>query len=679
MARVLSSWKVGVEGRTGLLRTPGLALCLLMLVLFSCTSVGLERAPVVPSAFIELNPSERAHEQRRSLTHVFYDHNDLPPKPSAQELRRVKRDLERAPRIEVEELRGLFGDDLELLAYATRDTDGDGVLDFRVSEYRGKFFEGDIDVDGDGVRNVYDAAPYNKRVGGEDLDGDGIPDDPGSFADRDGDGIPDHLDWTRPKGEAIATLQTELFRDFGVILVERSARYTPELVHAVDDTMRLVFREPLPTLRTIAVEDQLLISPDMGDNGFMLGQTQTLTLCVDSIAEADPLVMLGLVVHEVGHAWQLAHDFDHHDLHHENKKIHFEPGSFADMLEDFGWAVDEHSASEGYYHRLYWPHFYATSPRYLYNGHAPNEWAAWFEDIQAQYGADFLVTSDAHEWGMVGPYSMTSPWEWHADNLMASVYNRMDQGILAHPNHTYRRAAPLLSQRMVHTIQRQWSRFDYRNASGTEIDRALAEDFELSEDELQHLVDRYVVPLVDLPMLAQVFTLEPAPEPGTVLGVPREELDALSEELVAAWTKVRSQVDEPLSRMPSLERVRFAGLERPRSGEARPKPRNPSEAEPALDELALTDETRAEAETMTETETGEPSRPPLREVLEQAKQPSLGDRHSAGRVGGVVAQPLPTSAELALAETPDLAVAELIPEGAELPLPEATERSPRPL
>ena len=522
----------------------GLGFLLLLLLVFSCTSgASFRRGPVGPSTGLELAPSERAVEQRESLRHVFYRNNEMPPTPTADELRRLEHDLETAPELEVAELRKLFGEDAELLVYATRDSDGDGVLDYRISEYRGKFYEGDIDVDGDGIRNVYDVAPYDDSRGGVDTDGDGVPDRPGTFADRDGDGIPDHLDWSRPKADELPEIQAGLFRDFGIILVERSARFTPELAQAVDDTMRYVFREPLPTLRTVAAETQLLISPDLGDNGFMLGQTQTLTVCVGTLQGAPPLVLLGLLVHEVDHAWQLAQDFDTSNLGLENKRLHFPPGNFTMSLARFGWEVEEDTLGEGYHHRLYWPHFFATSPRYRYRGSTPEEWAKWFDAIRLTEGADFLRNSSAQTWGMVGPYSLTSPWEWHADQLMASLYNRLDRGISEHDNLTYQTVSSLLRTRMLAAVQYQWSRFDYRNAVGTSIDRELSQRFALTDEEIEILVDRYVVPLADIPVLAEALALES--EAG--------DFATLTDSLDGAWGEFRTTLDA-VDRVPDLRR-----------------------------------------------------------------------------------------------------------------------------
>lgn len=527
----------------------GLMFLLAALVVFSCTSgARFEPDSVEPAAPRELAPSDRAQAQRASLRHVFYRNNDAPPPPTAAELRRLERDLATAPPVEVQELRDLFGDDIELLAYATRDSDNDGVLDYRISEYRGKFFEGDLDLDGDGIRNVYDSAPYDPRVGGVDQDRDGVPDKPGSFADRDGDGIPDHLDWSRRKPEPLPELQTNLFRDFDVILVERSSRFTPELAQAVDDTLRLVFRERLATLRTITVEEQLLIDPDLGDNGFMLAQTQTLTVCTKPLEGAAPIVLFGLVVHEVAHAWQLAQDYDERNLAAENVKMHFPPGRFTRSLERYGWDIDRATLDEGYRHRLYWPHFYATSPRYLYRGSSPHEWATWFDDVQRESGPEFLRNSPAVTWGMVGPYSLTSPWEWHADHLMAALYNRIDRGINHHDNRTYRNIAGLLRDAMLDSIQSQWSRYDYRNAVGTSIDRELGRRFALTEEEIEILVDRYVIPLADFPMLSEALALESAANDGFGAAVGE------------AWSELRTGVHEPMRERPDLNMLVHIGL-----------------------------------------------------------------------------------------------------------------------
>jgi hypothetical protein len=613
---------------------PGLGL-LLFILMVSCMS-GVRYDTAVPSenlpselGSIGLASAELAIEQRRSLTYMFYRDNAAPPKPTARELRRLEHNLAQAPRVEVDELRALYGDDIELIAYATRDTDRDGVLDYRISHYCGKFFEGDIDLDGDGIRNVYDVAPYKRRVGGVDRNGDGAPDKPGSFADADGDGIPDHLDWSGsgdPSSERAAEQQAGLFRDFQVMLVERSSTFTPELVQAIDDTLRLVFREPLPTLRTVAIEDQLLLSRDLGDNGLMVAQTQTLTVYKKAIQRSEPLVLLGLLVHEVDHAWQLAQDFDSDDLRAENRRIHYPVGKFTISLARFGWEADDDTLGEGYHHHLYWPHFYATSPRYLYRGSAPNEWAAWFEDVERESGRDFLRNSPAVTWGMVGPYSLTSPWEWHADQLMASVYNRIDRGLGDHHHHAYRKIASMLRARMLKSVRDQWFRYDYRNAAGTSIDRELGRQFELTAAEVETLVDRYVIPLADVPMLTKA------------LGLDSESLGAakLSESLEDGWMQVRERALTPLEQAPNLQALVQLGMGPWRDPQARNDAGTHADArgEPSDD---LGDDVSAEvfAEGEGEVEGGTPVEPKAESGEEPAIE-AVPERGGVGRVGGIV-------------------------------------------
>lgn len=625
-----AKWRKPGKRRVQLPRGLGLFL----LVLLGCMSgVSYDTKTVVPSEEPEtpLGANELGVEQRRSLTYLFYRDNAAPPKPSARELRRLEHNMAAAPRVEVDELRGLYGEDTELLAYASRDSDRDGVLDYRISHYCGKFFEGDIDLDGDGIRNVYDAAPYDRRVGGTDTNRDGMPDKPGSFADADGDQIPDHLDWSTlapaQLDEQYAEMQAALHRDFGVMLVERSSSFTPELVLAIDDALRLVFRKPLPTLRTVAVEDQLLLSRDLGDNGLMVAQTQTLTVYTKSIESADPLVVLGLLVHEVDHAWQLAQDFVATDLRAENNRIHYPPGKFTASLERFGWTPEDDNLGEGYHHHLYWPHFYATSPRYLYRGSAPNEWAAWFQDVERESGRDFLRNSPAVTWGMVGPYSLTSPWEWHADQLMASVYNRIDRGIGQHRNHVYRDIASLLRVRMLQSVRGQWYRYDYRNAAGTSIDRALAEQFELTPVEVEMLIDRYVVPLADLPMLSKA------------LGIDSESLgtDALRESIEQGWVQLREGVAVPLEQAPKLQALVQLGMSAWRQeslgggGDALDDAGEADAGEVAAGE-ADDDEPSGEADPSGEPQPGSIELP----TSETSEVEPVPDRGGAGRVGGVV-------------------------------------------
>jgi hypothetical protein len=85
--------------------------------------------------------NDYSEQQRDSLAAVFYRGNPLPPPPTDLELKEVRTKVRKAPRWERRLLRQLYGRDRELWVYATRDSDGDGIFDFRVSDYYGRFLD----------------------------------------------------------------------------------------------------------------------------------------------------------------------------------------------------------------------------------------------------------------------------------------------------------------------------------------------------------------------------------------------------------------------------------------------------------------------------------------------------------------------------------------------------------
>ena len=106
-----------------------------------------------------------AQQQRQSLAHVFYRGNPLPKQPSAEEIAATREMIRLAQPWERSLLEALYPDDPELWVYATRDSNGDGLLDFCGSDYYGRFLEGDTDLDGDGIDNVLDPDPFNLATG----------------------------------------------------------------------------------------------------------------------------------------------------------------------------------------------------------------------------------------------------------------------------------------------------------------------------------------------------------------------------------------------------------------------------------------------------------------------------------------------------------------------------------
>ncbi len=368
---------------------------LLGLVAMSSACASFHTEVVAP----ELTSGVQREEQLSSLRYLYYRNTTAPPPPTETELAGIEGVLESAPDGERGYLEEYYKNARDLLVFATRDSDGDGVHDYRVSDYYGKFLEGDIDVDGDGVRNVYDSSPYDPAVGGADTDADGVHDEPGSFQDANDNGIPDHLDWRlHGKGPEAASQQEALFRDHEIILVERSAEFTEDLARSVYDAVTRLFRGPfttravLPTLRTIATKETCLLTPEVDDgtNAMVIVQTQSLVIYRIGI-DYPPFVQLGLVAHELGHNYQFSLDFDQYDLAAENEHVYHPAPRFHALVEPFGWEAQPvvfDPAADRY--QSFTPQYYEVTPFYTWLSDTTEEWAVWLERKYRREGDDYL-------------------------------------------------------------------------------------------------------------------------------------------------------------------------------------------------------------------------------------------------------------------------------------------------
>ena len=188
----------------------------------------------------QINAPLLHRQQIRSLDYVYYrppgsglavgDPLDV-PLPQGDELAAYHALYEQSDAEALAYLDQLYGKRDDLKALAIRDSDGDGLPDYQVSDYFGKFMEGDLDGDGDGIRNLYDSHPYDRTEGGQDTNGDGIPDQAGSFIDANANGLTDHLDWAIHKDDQeMAEIQWRLFDQHKIILVERNTS-TPSPIH----------------------------------------------------------------------------------------------------------------------------------------------------------------------------------------------------------------------------------------------------------------------------------------------------------------------------------------------------------------------------------------------------------------------------------------------------------------
>jgi len=439
-----------------------------------------------PEAFPPAPVEDDTHAlQRASLGFALRAGAPLPPAPTRAEREAVARRLALADPAEAEELRSYYGDELDLLALATRDSDGDGVHDFRVSDYHGKLLEGDVDLDGDGVRNLLDAAPYDPARGGRDADGDGAP-DAGTFGDENANGVPDAADWaregTRP---AAAARQRELFLRDGILLVDRSETFDDALSRSVYDVMTRIL-DDLPRER-LAVESECLLVPeeDSVTNAMMISQTQTLVVYRSGL-ELAPLPQLGLLLHELAHGVQFSFDFQ--DLPTENRRVHFPAPTFLALMVHFGWDWEPLAPEEiPPPPALFTPHYLLLEPRYTWRGEPPEDWQAWLDALSEEVD-DPLTDPRTMEAGIVGAYSLSNPFEWHSDSVLAYLFVEVERWVAAHPEAT--RARPEDVRR---AAREAWPDFRYANLA-PEVRRHFRRVLPLADEDLAYFVRTYLEP-----------------------------------------------------------------------------------------------------------------------------------------------------------------------------------------
>lgn len=449
-------------------------------------------------------------QQALSLQRVLARGLEPAPMPDDTELARYREVRKRYDSEALTYLDDFYGRQDTLKAIAVRDSDGDSVPDLRVSDYYGKFMEGDVDVDGDGIRNLYDSHPYDRASGGNDDDGDGIPD--AGFVDDNGNGLPDHIDWAAHKDDVeLSQIQLGLFQDHQILLVDRDSSFDLALARAVDDSVRRVFRayfderEVLPTLRTVATERTALLNAVaayfVGDDtsAQVFSQTQSL-IVYDSGRAVDNLIgLLGLVVHEMGHSYHMSLDFDAGDIVAENGRIDFPATNFAALVRPFGWTTNEMFDGRFEADAPLMPRYvYAgvLEPIFLFREESPQRWQAWVEElfVQLDDSSTYLHTEAFATRGIVSDYSLSTPYEWYGDNLIAYVLTAIETHALEALAGD-EAATEAAKDRVDEALRRIWPGFYHRNLAPNVRDY-FERTFPITAADRGFLAERYVDPIL---------------------------------------------------------------------------------------------------------------------------------------------------------------------------------------
>ena len=407
--------------------------------------------------------------QRQSLRNIYYKDGPLPPAPGQDELAHAKATVDDAQTWERDALHELYPGDVDLWAYAIRDTDGDGIHDFRISDYYGRFLEGDTDVDGDGIDNVMDADPFAANAGDQAR-------------------LPAGADWTvHGKPKTMANTQRELLANHRVLLVERSADFTPALARSVEDVLTRVYRSifagngTLSTLRIISTEEASLLYADAeegsGDFAQVFAATQTMEVYRPGIAAA-PVIQLGYLVHEIGHNLQFEMDYDARRQDEIMRRNVFVAEHFHDLVSNYGWTTVDYEPDPEAEFTLFRPQYVSPDAyEYLYYDETPEEWAAWLGDIYAEVGEEaYLTDPRLLELHILGDYSVSGPLEndcgdpgWNA--LRHSFQNDV--------------------------VRQAWPYFRFENARGAPIQEYLAETFPIDPADIEYLAEYYLGELIE--------------------------------------------------------------------------------------------------------------------------------------------------------------------------------------
>ncbi len=470
----------------------------------------------------EVKPVLLHRQQSRSLDYALFAPSSASgvnqratavPPVDAAEIARFVSLRERFPSEAFEYLDEFFLERDDLKALAVRDSDGDGITDYTVSDYFGKFMEGDIDIDGDGVRNTLDIEPYDAARGRAAVD----PEQMSSATvtgDGNGNGVPDHVDLAfRTDSKEIATIQSALLADHGILLVERNSRIDLPLARAVDDAVRRVYRAyfehspVMPTLRTLAVERTALLGPIakayVGDhtNAQTFAHTQSLTLYDEGREVDHDIGLLGLIVHEMGHSYHMALDFDARNLAAENARTDYPAPNFVALIEPFGWV------RSGYYDGQFedslpvMPRFAyigTAEPLFEYRGRTPEEWQEW---LLAQYEAldedpAYLEHAAFASRYIIGDYSLSSPYEWFADHLIAYVITVLERHALARLEADGQSEKIQAARAKIAAAVREiWPDFYHRNIA-PELLAFFERTFPITPEDREFLTRRYIDPIL---------------------------------------------------------------------------------------------------------------------------------------------------------------------------------------
>ena len=394
----------------------------IVFLLASCQS---EIAPIAGKRSFDLSKSDEAInlQQYNSLKNIYFADNQSPLNPTVSEIQRVDNLLATSTK-EMQRLGELYRGNKLLIALAIRDSDNDGVQDYRISDeeegykFLGRFYEGDNDVDGDGILNSFDSEPYLSDQSFLDANKNGIPEKLGK------DHLPGHLllDESKYTSEQIE-LQKTIFEETGIVLIEKSFPFSGETLEVIGQVLLKVYKpwfvgpNRLKTIRIISSDDYALLNANIDDQtqGVYYSHSRQLSLFKEG-QNQDKLAVFSLVVHEIAHAFHFAMD-DYGDTLESLSPFLPRP-KFDKLAEDFGWAF--RLTGYDYEWGVYRDHWQGgvleyEDLRYLEVG--LNDWDEMIEESLVSN----TYRQELAENFVIGSYALSHPYEFYADAMTAFV------------------------------------------------------------------------------------------------------------------------------------------------------------------------------------------------------------------------------------------------------------------
>ena len=243
-------------------------------------------------------------------------------------------------------LKERYGDDnplnKRLKVFALRDSDGDGILDYRIKKY-GSFMKNDPDADNDGIDNLFDPRPLSA-----DPERDRI-----SNNDDDNDGIPNHLDWSnkalfdKPVSRKLIKRQSKMFSKFGIVLITANgSEFTQDIAdmswHGANALSNMLDPSKVknPTI-SITLEEKYGYQ-DLGvlaEVSPVNGQFVFYTDLMSDDNKKNRIVNFLTFVHEYVHIIQNWMDQDANESILLKTNVHEKPESFISAMSNFGWEM----------------------------------------------------------------------------------------------------------------------------------------------------------------------------------------------------------------------------------------------------------------------------------------------------------------------------------------------------